>query len=171
VWPVESGLRLDAVNPTLVMFAHPQCPCTRASVGELDRLMTLCQGKLNAQVVFVRPPGLPVDWEKTDLWASASAIRGVSVRVDNGGVEARRFQIETSGDSLVYSPAGTLLFHGGITISRGHFGDSPGSDGILALVNHQSAGGIKTPAFGCPLLAPADKFSGTMILGNNVCKR
>jgi hypothetical protein len=115
---------------------------------------------------------LPVAWEKTDLWTSASAIPGVTVRVDDGGVEATRFHIETSGDTLVYDAKGKLLFHGGITISRGHWGDSPGTDGILALVNHQSNGGISTPAFGCSLLGSADgDLTGAMNLGSNVCKK
>src|ERR1700677_3560971 len=38
VWPTESQIPLDAHRPTLVMFVHPRCACTRASLGELEIL-------------------------------------------------------------------------------------------------------------------------------------
>src|SRR5215472_16789844 len=38
-WPAGSKLQLKADGPTLVMFAHPKCPCTRSSIGELAELM------------------------------------------------------------------------------------------------------------------------------------
>src|SRR5690349_12240576 len=41
-WPTHSQIAFDAKRPTLVMFAHPRCPCTRASVGELELLMASC---------------------------------------------------------------------------------------------------------------------------------
>src|SRR5713101_1730239 len=38
-WPATCRLSLDCNRPTLLMFAHPRCPCTRASLGELELLM------------------------------------------------------------------------------------------------------------------------------------
>ena len=39
-WPRESRLqRASGQRATLVLFAHPECPCTRASVTELARLV------------------------------------------------------------------------------------------------------------------------------------
>ena len=34
-WPVDSKLALDKVDPTLLVFVHPRCPCSRASMREL----------------------------------------------------------------------------------------------------------------------------------------
>ncbi|MBT6494877.1 MAG: hypothetical protein HOL01_10030 [Planctomycetaceae bacterium] len=34
-WPVDSGIERSADRPTVVLFAHPRCPCTRASIREL----------------------------------------------------------------------------------------------------------------------------------------
>ena len=48
-WPVLSHIPLDANLPTLVVFMHPQCPCSKATVAELARVMTICQGRLIAQ--------------------------------------------------------------------------------------------------------------------------
>src|ERR1041384_1455367 len=91
-WPSASRIRPATDRATLIMLAHPHCPCTRASIGELARLMTQAQGRVTAYVLFVKPPGFATDWEKTDLWASAAAIPGVQVVGDDEGIEAGRFR-------------------------------------------------------------------------------
>src|SRR6188768_4255787 len=58
--------------PTLVMLVHPHCPCSRASVGELAKVMTACQGKLTATVLILRPEDMNEGWEKTNLWTAAA---------------------------------------------------------------------------------------------------
>ena len=90
-WPADARLVRQAGKPTLVLFAHPRCPCTRATVAELAKLMTDCRGKIVATVLLVRPVGMPDGWERTDLWNSAASIQGVSVVTDNAGVESHRF--------------------------------------------------------------------------------
>jgi hypothetical protein len=152
-WPANSRILLDSNRPTLVMFAHPHCPCTRASVSELDRLVSNCRGRLAAQVWFVKPPGTDVDWTNTVLWRQAAAIPGVSVRCDNDGVETRRFHAETSGYTVLYDPRGNLLFEGGITISRGHEGDNPGRSALESLVQGKLSNQVRTSAYGCSLLS------------------
>ena len=56
-WPSASGIERDPQRPTLVMLAHPRCPCTRASLEELAVLMTRLGGRLDAHVLFVKPSG------------------------------------------------------------------------------------------------------------------
>jgi len=153
-WPAGTSIARKAGQPTLVILAHPKCPCTRATVGELAKLMTDCQGKVSATVLVVRPPGMPADWEKTDLWFSAAAIPGVWVVVDDEGREAQRFGAATSGQALLYSPDGTLLFSGGITESRGHSGDNAGRSAITSLELQGTTTlphAAHTPVYGCPL--------------------
>ena len=108
-------------------------------------------GKLKTVVLFVRPVGTPVGWEKTDLWESAASIPGVSVFSDDNGVEAQRFGAETSGQAILYSTDGRLLFQGGITAGRGHEGDNAGEDSIVALVHGRERAYRQTTVFGCPL--------------------
>src|SRR5688500_18743396 len=43
-WPSSSRIARDARRPQLVMLAHPHCPCTRASLAELSRLLTTLSG-------------------------------------------------------------------------------------------------------------------------------
>jgi hypothetical protein len=146
------------------MFAHPHCPCTRASLGELERLMAQVPGRLSAHVVFLKPPGTAADWEKTDLWGKAARIPGVSVGADNAGREARRFNAETSGQTLLYDQAGKLRFQGGITLSRGHAGDNPGRSAIEELLREERSNQVKTPVFGCAL------FEAQCEKGDVLCK-
>jgi hypothetical protein len=153
-WPTESAIRSKPGLPTLVLFLHPHCPCSRATVGELALLMAHSQGRVNANAVFVKPAGFEA-WEKTDLWNSASDIPGVTMNVDENGVEAQRFRSETSGQVALYSAEGTLLFSGGITGSRGHSGDNEGRSAILSILATGKAPKIQTPVFGCPLVKGA----------------
>jgi hypothetical protein len=150
IWPAESGLTRSAGRPTLVMFAHPKCPCTRASLHELERLLAQAAGTLDAQVAFVQPPGTSQDWAKTDTWSAASAIPSVRVVLDRDGVEAGRFGATTSGQVLLYDAAGCLNFQGGITAARGHEGDNPGRSAIIAWTKGQTAPRCQS-TFGCPL--------------------
>lgn len=150
-WPANSEIKRKTGLPTLVLFIHPHCPCSRATIGELAVLMAHSQGLVNANAVFVKPDGFGKAWEKTDLWRSATDIPAVYVTVDENGVEARRFGSETSGQVALYSAEGQLLFSGGITGSRGHSGDNDGRSAILSLLATGKTAKTETPVFGCPL--------------------
>ena len=151
-WPAASSIQPSGPNPTLVMLAHPHCPCTRASIGELAQIVADTQGKLNAYVLFTKPPGAGADWDDTELRRSAAAIPGVTVVTDADGTEARRFGAETSGHTLLFDAGGALLFSGGITASRGHAGRNAGERAIIAAVNGKRDDRARTPVFGCSLI-------------------
>lgn len=153
-WPSASRLQLATNELTLVMLAHPHCPCTRASIGELAATMAHSEGRVRSYVLFTKPEGASDDWEQTDLWRSASAIPGVTVIRDSEGLEARLFKAATSGQTVLYDTHGRLLFSGGITRSRGHFGDNAGQGAIVAIVNNKIPDRTETSVFGCPLFNP-----------------
>src|SRR6185312_5633920 len=163
-WPADTHIVRQHGLPELVVLIHPKCPCTRATIGELGRLMTDCQGKLAATVLVLHPANMPAGWEKTDLWTSAAAIPGVSVIADDQGTEIRRFGAATSGQALLYSADGRLLFSGGITESRGHSGDNAGRSAITSIVLGSAARPktpLHTPVYGCSL------FDGSGACRNN----
>jgi hypothetical protein len=153
-WPKESRLLRVSGEATLVMAAHPHCPCTRASLTELERLLSRTRGRMHAMLLFVAPDGAPSGWEDTDLWRRASAMAGVQVVPDAEGAEARRFHALTSGQTALYAPDGELLFSGGITAARGHEGDSVGRAYILAALEGNHLPYPNTPVFGCALDSP-----------------
>jgi len=117
----------------------------------LALLMAHCQGSVNAYVIFFKPAKSTEDWALTDLWRAATVIPGVTVLQDDAGFEARQFRTETSGDTVLYSAGGHLLFHGGLTISRGHSGDNAGRSALQILLHDQSPQETQTPVFGCSL--------------------
>jgi hypothetical protein len=151
-WPADCLIPLASSCDTLVMLAHPRCPCTEASVAELSKIMARCQGRLEARVLFYAPPHTVGDWAKTSLWKSAEAIPKVQVFADRGGREAARMGAETSGQVLLFDPSGRLLFKGGITGARGEEGDNLGSQAVAALVTGGKAAQTRSLVFGCPIL-------------------
>ena len=150
-WPSVSVVPRQTEKPTLLMFAHPHCPCSRASIGELAQIMAHAVGKVNAYVLFVRPENAEAGWDDTDLRSSAAAIPGVIVLTDENGKEAARFGAKTSGHTIVFGSDGVLLFSGGITGSRGHAGSNAGENLVLAALNKQTLERARTPVFGCSL--------------------
>lgn len=154
-WPTSTSVERNSHHYTLLLFAHPQCSCTKASLGELALLMAHSGGQLDATVFFYLPAGEASSWARTDLWQTASAIPGVRTFEDRDGRMAQRFGAFTSGQTLLYSPGGRLLFHGGITAFRGHSGDNAGRSAITALARGEIPPGsllpIVTKVFGCSL--------------------
>lgn len=150
-WPADSSLIRAKDRATLIMLAHPRCPCTRASISELALLMASVQGSVKAVVLFMQPGGTEKGWEKTGLWESAAAIPGVTVLRDEDGSEARRFEIETSGHALLFDATGRLVFSGGITSARGHEGDNAGRSAIVSMLTGSTPPLDRTLVFGCAL--------------------
>jgi hypothetical protein len=150
-WPEGTQIALDSKRDTLVMFVHPKCPCTRASMEELNQLLGQHNGQIAAHIFFFRPANFPKDWVQTDLWRSAAAIPGVTSQEDIDGATARQFGAETSGFTVLYSPRGELLFKGGITDGRGHIGDNPGKAALVSLARGETAAVTQTPVYGCKL--------------------
>jgi len=158
--PAAIGLTQQEGSPTVIMLAHPKCPCTRASIGELHVLFTQLGGKARGFVLFMSPKDAPEGWEKTDSWRRAEAIPGVTVLRDPDGQLAASFGATVSGHTVVYDENGNLVFSGGITSSRGHSGDNAGRSAIVQALDeaaHPRAWryGVAMPTFGCGLRGAA----------------
>jgi len=149
--PVGAAFALDGNRDTLIMFVHPKCPCTRASVEELNRLLARCRGEVAAHVFFVKPSGFGEEWTHSDLWRTASAIPDVVIQEDPDGAQAHLFGAETSGDVVVFNPRGQLLFNGGITSGRGHAGDNAGESAVASILAGKKTPTRETPVYGCSL--------------------
>ncbi|MGI8671836.1 MAG: RedB protein [Luteitalea sp.] len=151
-WPQEASAARSHDRQTLLLFAHPDCACTRATISELARIMAVARSRIDAVVHVVGPGGGPADAGPGHVWRSAAAIPGVRVVQDRDAVEARRFGARTSGQTLLYDARGQLAFSGGLTVSRGHEGDSVGREAILAAASGETSARAVTPVFGCILL-------------------
>jgi hypothetical protein len=151
-WPAASRISRASGVATLVLFAHPRCPCTRATLAELARLLALYGRQVRTHVIFYTPPSTGEDWAHTALWSAATAIPGVEVACDHNGAEAALFGATTSGFVLLYDAGGTLRFNGGITAERAHEGPNDGIRAIVAILTGQTPARTVMPVLGCSIL-------------------
>jgi len=148
-WPQNSQIELDSKRATLVMFTHPKCHCTRASMAELNKLMNRFPGRIAAHVVSIQTAEVSDSQTQADKNVKSSDPIFYSDK-DNG--EAHLFGAKNSGFVAFYAPNGRLLFKGGITSARGHKGDNPGASAIVALLNGRNPPVNEAPVYGCSLL-------------------
>lgn len=147
----------DQEGFTIVLFAHPRCVCTKASLHEFKRLVEDSRIQLQAHVAICQPLGTGDDWLETEQVFAAKSIPGVQLLVDDAGREANRFGATTSGHVALFGPSGSLLFSGGITWGRGHIGENPGRNRLARLLDRPTVemnGELVSvcPVFGCPLV-------------------
>ena len=152
-WPTESRIQRRNDRFTLLMFMHPDCPCSRASIAELEMLAAKLQGRLDVFIQFRKPGMLLSEAQASELWKSTSAIPNATVLFDVDGSEMREFGAAVSGQAMLYDKAGKLVFNGGITPGRGRVGEARGANAVLL-----SVGGVeaptRAPVFGCSLHDP-----------------
>lgn len=157
--PATCSLATLSERPTLYLFMHPRCPCTRATITQLDRLLTasgLEKAEMPEVVVVATIPSSAGEndeaWLQSETLRLASELPNASVQYDTGGVKARSFGAQASGSVALYAPDGELLFVGGVTVSRGHDGDCLGAAQLLQQIkNPNEPVPVTAPALGCRL--------------------
>ncbi len=164
-WPEDAPFARQAGRPLLVAVAHPHCPCTVASLNEINRIRCDARGPFDVAALMVQPRGKSEEWVRGGgAFAAAERIPGARVVIDEGGAFARRLGAETSGQTLLFDGDGRLVFAGGVTSGRGHEGDSAGRSAVLALIERPGEGTAgTTPVFGCPL------FGGEACVADACC--
>jgi hypothetical protein len=152
-WPASSVVERPAQKGTLLVFVHPYCSCTVATLHEIASLSTGIRaqgGQVSTAVLFYRPKNS--GWTPGNLWSkAASEIPGAREIWDDDGREAKRFGARTSGFAVFYDAKGDLLFRGGVTGSRGHEGDNLGIDRLRASIDTGRPAPHSSLVFGCAL--------------------
>jgi hypothetical protein len=158
VWPPDTRLVRAEDRPTLLLFVHPKCPCTTSTLNELERLMATLRGEgirePLVQLIATVPPNAKRIWWDTSTVEHGTQIAAGNLYVDRAGQEAKRFGANTSGTLLLYDQAGHRKFGGGITVSRGHEGQSTGADCLQDLLADLHGPSAQRPVFGCELCLP-----------------
>lgn len=137
---------------TLLLFAHPKCPCTSATLKNLE-LIHQAHPETQTEIMLVIPAGAPADFEDgpTSSWQASHSWARLSL--DPKGALATAAGATTSGHVIYYDANGDTQFSGGITRARAVAGEATALRSLLA-----SIGGSKTSnlsqhdVFGCPLL-------------------
>ena len=158
-WPKTTSIEPAQDAPTLLMFLHPRCPCSGASVGAL-RALLLENPRAVARIVIYVPERPDPEWTDTELWNEARALPNVTTLADAAGAEAMRFGATTSGEVLVYDRNGSLQFEGGITPGRGEEGDCLGRRAAGDALAQRPVPHASAPVFGCALFEIGSSAAG-----------
>lgn len=125
-WPSDVEIQRATNVSTLLFFIHPQCPCTFASLAELERLVAQSDSSLQTILILNCPTEKLDEWMQTAVAKRAKGIPGARIFVDIDGKLSANFKASISGQCLLYAPSGQLLFQGGLTASRAHEGENLG---------------------------------------------
>lgn len=149
VWPAGTSVPRTNGEWSLVMLVHPHCSCSRASVQELEAIVEKSPA-VRPYVLVYRPSEFEKGWEEGAVLDAATRVRRAKVMLDEDGLEAKRFGGFTSGQTMLYDPAGRLRFSGGITSLRGHAGINTGRVDVIRIAASQTGNGTH-PVFGCAI--------------------
>jgi hypothetical protein len=158
VWPThDAPLRLSPSSKTLVMFVHPKCPCSVASLTELENTLATQRERPSVSIVFYEPAKSDSSWRNTAIMRQAAKIPGAELVWDLEGRIADFFGAKTSGHVVLYDSSGKLKFSGGVTVMRGHVGPCQGQRNLVAAQEGQAAASLSSEVYGCAIhnLTPA----------------
>jgi hypothetical protein len=148
-WPQASRLHPSPDTLTVVLFAHPECPCLSATLTETERLQTLLREPFRLFVVFEDDPAFDLfrsrHFRRVSDWKNAMVVH------DADNHEIALFGVQTSGQVLIFDKDRRLLFSGGITESRAHEGDNINLERAVAAGRSHASKVALTPVYGCSL--------------------
>ncbi|EAQ79967.1 hypothetical protein [Blastopirellula marina] len=155
-WPSDANLSIAADRPTVLLFLHPRCPCSAASLTELEQaiLETPAARKPRVLVIAAVPTQYDAQWTETRNVVRGEQLPHASVVIDAGGLESHKFGVVSSGHVMAFAPSGELLFSGGVTQSRGHAGNNTGRASLIRALTGVAFSTAEIPVFGCRLCLP-----------------
>ncbi|MFK7742902.1 MAG: hypothetical protein AB8H80_21500 [Planctomycetota bacterium] len=169
---------LAADTEILLVAAHPQCPCLATTLDELERVLARARADARRPTPLIcllayLPTLRPKAWRHRGETEHVrfDEISPTLWLEDRDGELSAMLGMRTSGHVALYGTAETaasdsrpLRFEGGVTASRGHAGDSPGADRLLAVLTAADespsqgkssppgqALDVQYPVFGCAL--------------------
>jgi hypothetical protein len=167
-WPAGSALQRNQDGLTVLLFLHPKCPCSKATLAEIEQLTPHFLQTQGAPpklvVVATTPKGADESWLDTETIERARALPFASIFVDEEGAEAQRFGAVTSGLVLCYDAHGERSYAGGVTVARGHEGDNAGCRAVESILKGERNKSAGIPAFGCRLCLPGSESSSAQAL-------
>ena len=134
----------------LFVALHPHCPCSRATMRELAKILSRAANTSDVTVLVYKPA------DKADGWSESPLVedcRRMNCRIiqDADGKLAATLGSLTSGSVALYDHKGRLRYQGGITASRGHEGDNGGEKAVIEILLGNRESHRSLPVFGCPI--------------------
>lgn len=139
----------DEGTTRLIAFVHPFCPCSLATLSNIDLATTRIASPIEVSIVI------------SDLSSNANEVspaESFSRRFPKWSVsklsleEINRRGVATSGHVLLIAKDEQILFSGGITKARGHVGECRGLNELIHAAEQTQNTGSEVralPVFGC----------------------
>lgn len=158
-WPSDAAVSLAADRPTVLLFLHPRCPCSAASLTELESALAAIPSdrRPQVQVIAAVPTKHDSKWTESPTVVRSQELPNSSLLIDVGGFESHKFGAASSGHVMAFAPTGELRYSGGVTLSRGHAGDNVGRMSLIrTLADGTTDDSVveEFPVFGCRLCLP-----------------
>ena len=150
LWPALTRLKAPNQLPKLLVFVHPKCGCSEATLRNLEKILPDLVNKVQIKIVM-NDLGDPAMLQGSKAFAQASAFKNVDIVVDHGGYETAAFGVKTSGQAMLYDETGHLVFQGGLTPFRGHEGVSEGEISVVKWIQTREMVWKDTSVFGCAM--------------------
>jgi hypothetical protein len=117
---------LSSGQRVLFFFIHPKCSCTLASIDEFKDLLKDEYKDIKIVAIVSTRSSVDNEFMYSESTNLIKELNQVEIFYDIGAIETQKLGIKTSGHLLFYDSLGNLLYSGGITVSRGHRGESVG---------------------------------------------
>ena len=142
-------------SQTLVLFIHPRCPCTKATIRSLERIYHRMPQRPKLVVYAFYPQDRGESWAESALTDYVTAFADAALIPDRNGDACLRYGVTTSGHLMLFDRHDRLVFSGGITPGRAHEGDCISSKDLLKKCRNESsvAAPSNWPVYGCPIIA------------------
>ncbi len=151
------GIReADPGRWTLIMVVHPDCPCTKASLRNLEAILDATRLPIRAEIVAAVPAAY--DGPRKNL-AFARGIPKSELTVLDEVRAVKRYGARTSGHLFVYDPDRRLVYSGGLTPARGAEDAMSSIRWFKALAQQGEVASI-APTFGCSLRSATGERQG-----------
>lgn len=136
---------------TIVVAVHPKCPCTKATLQELQERTKFANVSVKTMVLAYTPASEKEnpEWTKTPTLDLLQELPGASIVRDIDAGIAIRLRLEVSGAVLVTDQSGKTWLQGGITASRSCRGNCPGSIALEQILAGRLTRPVFSPVFGC----------------------
>lgn len=152
--PPALPLSLDLPSPLsraqLLLALHPRCPCSKATLTELGKIISRTTDSRDVTVLMYKPAAQPDSWLEGSLLNECRRMH-CRIRPDPDGRLAASLGAFTSGHVVLYDVNGRLRYQGGITASRGHEGDNLGELAVIEVLRGRPGGPKSLPVFGCAI--------------------
>ena len=151
-WIESSNIHFEENKNNVLMFLHPYCPCSRASLNELAKILSHKIKPSTVKIILAKPESKDSNWVyESPLYKITKELNFQSL-IDKNSHESKLFEAKTSGLVLIFNKDKKLMFRGGITDSRGHEGDNKGAQKALTILQSISSQSLEEFfVFGCEI--------------------